>query len=619
MVQEEIIIIKGQEQGITEATDKVTALANATKKATVNSDEMSSSMKGSSNAVLENGGAMGLLNDLTGGYAMMVKDAVEASVLFTRSQKLAAIQQKIYTAVMGTSTGAMKIFRIALISTGIGAIVVAVGLLIANFDKVKKVVMNLVPGMAIIGKIIGGIVDAITDFVGVTSDASREVERMVERANASLKKNEHFLEANGDKYDQYTQRKIRATIDFHKKVKELQDDEELNDNERLERIEDFRQKQNREILKADSDREAERAKIREDAAKKESDEAKKLADEAKRKRDLESAKEKERVDAIAKIRDDYRKKQEDAEAKSELDKINLEEERALAELTRLKATEEQKAEVRKFYDAQRAADLKKTTDELKQIEKDKIKAERDLELDQKQWSIDNETDPLLKLQKQKELLEEQTQIELDKLQSDIDNSRLSATERANAEIQYAKVKQDLDQGLSDLNKQLSEQQAITDKGVADNKKNLALSTAQAIFQAVGKGAEFTKGVAVAQAIQDTYLSTQKAFTSQLVAGDPTSPIRGAIAASLALAQGILNVKNILKTKTVEKGAPSASGGGGGGSAPTAPSFNLVQGTGANQIAESLAGEQVPLKAYVVSSDVSSSQALDRNIVENSTL
>jgi uncharacterized coiled-coil protein SlyX len=48
--------------------------------------------------------------------------------------------EKIQAAVIGTTTGAMKLLRIALISTGIGALVVAVGLLIANFDTVAKVV-----------------------------------------------------------------------------------------------------------------------------------------------------------------------------------------------------------------------------------------------------------------------------------------------------------------------------------------------------------------------------------------------------------------------------------------------------------------------------------------------
>jgi hypothetical protein len=41
-----------------------------------------------------------------------------------------------YSAVVGTTTGAVKLFRLALISTGIGAIIVGLGLLVANMDKV---------------------------------------------------------------------------------------------------------------------------------------------------------------------------------------------------------------------------------------------------------------------------------------------------------------------------------------------------------------------------------------------------------------------------------------------------------------------------------------------------
>lgn len=282
MAIKEEVILEVKEVGMDEYTDKANAMAKANENIASSTTDMQNSLRGSSNAVLENGGAMGLLNDLTGGYAMMVKDAVEASVLFTKSQKLAAIQQKIYTAVVGASSGAMKIFRIALVSTGVGAIVVAIGMLIANFDKVKKAVMNLIPGLSIIGDVIGGIIDAVTDFIGVTSDATRALDKMVSDADASLKKNEHFLEANGDKYDQYTQKKIQANIDYNKKVKELAEDEELTDKEKLERIADFREKANRQIVQADKDREAERDKIRQAEAEKEEQEAKRRADEYKR-------------------------------------------------------------------------------------------------------------------------------------------------------------------------------------------------------------------------------------------------------------------------------------------------------------------------------------------------
>ena len=66
------------------------------------------------------------------------------------------------------------------------------------------------------------------------------------------------------------------------------------------------------------------------------------------------------------------------------------------------------------------------------------------------------------------------------------------------------------------------------------------------------------------------------------------------------------------------GGGSSSGGGGSGAAP-APSFNLVQGTGSNQIAEGLATERRPVQAYVVASQVTTAQSLDRNIIDRATL
>lgn len=55
---------------------------------------------------------------------------------------LNAAAQKAYTLAVGASSGALKIFRLALMGTGIGAIIVAIGLLIANFDTVKDAILN---------------------------------------------------------------------------------------------------------------------------------------------------------------------------------------------------------------------------------------------------------------------------------------------------------------------------------------------------------------------------------------------------------------------------------------------------------------------------------------------
>ena len=55
---------------------------------------------------------------------------------------LSTAAQTAYAAVVGTSTGALKAFRIALASTGIGLIVVAVGALVANWDKLTAAIFG---------------------------------------------------------------------------------------------------------------------------------------------------------------------------------------------------------------------------------------------------------------------------------------------------------------------------------------------------------------------------------------------------------------------------------------------------------------------------------------------
>lgn len=75
-------------------------------------------------------GALALLQ----GTQTLLNELKKSDNIITRAQ---IATQKIYTAAVGETVGAQKAFRIALLATGIGAIVVAVGLLAANWDKVK--------------------------------------------------------------------------------------------------------------------------------------------------------------------------------------------------------------------------------------------------------------------------------------------------------------------------------------------------------------------------------------------------------------------------------------------------------------------------------------------------
>lgn len=76
---------------------------------------------------------------------------------------------------------------------------------------------------------------------------------------------------------------------------------------------------------------------------------KKSDDEKQKALEKSEADETKRLDSIQKIQDDFKLKQQDKDAETELQKINLEEERKLAELERLGATEQQKLAIKEYY------------------------------------------------------------------------------------------------------------------------------------------------------------------------------------------------------------------------------------------------------------------------------
>jgi hypothetical protein len=156
---------------------------------------------------------------ITQGFAAMREGANSVKQLGTAIKSLTIFQTAYNFVNNATSTG-LKVLRGALIATGIGALVVGVGLLIANFDKLKAAALKLVPGLALIGNAIGGVVNSITDFVGITSEAGRAMEKMQESAEKSLKSNAKFLKEHGSQIDQYTKQKIDAVNEYYEALKE---------------------------------------------------------------------------------------------------------------------------------------------------------------------------------------------------------------------------------------------------------------------------------------------------------------------------------------------------------------------------------------------------------------
>jgi len=138
-----------------------------------------------------------------------------------------------------------------------------------------------------------------------------------------------------------------------------------------------------------------------------------------------------------------------------------------------------------------------------------------------------------------------------------------------------------------------------------------------------KAFKINKAASIAQAIVSTYLGANAIFAS--AAANPKTvlfPAQPFIAAGIAITSGLANVAKIARTKFEGGGG---GGGGGNNTAPpsnagqtvtsSAPSFQIVGNSGTNPLA-GLGG--APIKAYVVSAEVTTSQQLDRNHVKNAT-
>jgi hypothetical protein len=127
-----------------------------------------------------------------------------------------------------------------------------------------------------------------------------------------------------------------------------------------------------------------------------------------------------------------------------------------------------------------------------------------------------------------------------------------------------------------------------------------------------------KAINIASAVIDTYKAANMALAS-------SPPPFSFIAAGAAITAGLLNVKKIASQQfqggtassggggSFSGGGSMASSGGGGTSNVITPNFNIVGNNGQNQL-----GQIAPVQAYVVSGEMTTQQALDRNRLRNAT-
>ena len=201
------------------------------------------------------------------------------------------------------------------------------------------------------------------------------------------------------------------------------------------------------------------------------------------------------------------------------------------------------------------------------------------------------------------------------IQRDADLQKLADAGATEAEINRIK------QSYSDKAKQISQEEAKFQEALRKQNITDALAATSSILAntaaLIGEGMAGYKAVAIAQATIDTYTSAQAAYKS--VVGIPVvGPVLAPIAAGVAVAAGIKSVQNIMKTKI-----PGAADTGSGAlpSASTVPAFDPSQASGGTTVT---AGNNVVtagqggqggnvIKAYVVSSDLTGQQEKDKKI------
>jgi hypothetical protein len=289
------------------------------------------------------------------------------------------------------------------------------------------------------------------------------------------------------------------------------------------------------------------------------------------------------------------------------------------------------ADIKKKYDDEAA---KKQEEVDKKAKEDLLKKQADergillvglqskLEaLDAENARIDGDFEQdLARLTEKRTLLAEQEALELQ-------NTELTEFQRTEIRKKYA-----------DARKGITDQEIATEKAAAEAKNQinqaylgLFQQFGSVLSQVAGKnkalaiaGVIIQQAASIGQIIASTGIANAKAVAaSPLTFGMPWVAINS-VSAGLSIAASVAGaVKSISE---INKAASQAGvTGGGGGSAASAPAIaaprvagaaapQIQTGGGMNpntQIAQTLSAAQKPVRAYVVSGDVSSQQALDR--------
>jgi len=326
---------------------------------------------------------------------------------------------------------------------------------------------------------------------------------------------------------------------------------------------------------------------------------------------------------------------------------------------KVKRAEEKKQQELDFKELEEA---NKRKEELTEEEQEKLKKSRE-EL----------AKIIAKSTKQAEDLEDITEVQKterrrERALKELEDVKLSETEKREAKKQINDLYDSLEKDAAETdakNTKAKRQKTIAEENAAEKKRRddtikFRNQTFDNAVKLAGEETKLGKALLLAKQLllaRDFALSMKAAIADATVtnlragvtASDATVEVAGSVAKAAnaapaplnlpfilsAIATGIGIIGSVRSAVKATKQATSPLGGGGGGGGVTGftspsispvgagsapPSFNIVGQTGTNQLADAIGGQnQRPLRTYVVASDVSSAQSLDRNIITGASL
>ena len=291
------------------------------------------------------------------------------------------------------------------------------------------------------------------------------------------------------------------------------------------------------------------------------------------------------------------------------------------------------AQIEGFRSEQLANDLALDREKI-ELTNTKLESEANLSIERKRIIAEQIEDDLTRLQRQQEIDAEEEILQTERLQRVIDEAKEGTQAKVDAIIALNEFEVEISQKKLEREKEIGEKEIENAQAVADAKKAIQdaqFANAEAGISLLKTLAGDNKKIQAAALIAEnavgiakTIIATQTANAAALAtpqavltSGAAAVPVIAAnnIAAGISIAASVAATAQGLSALKAG-GSPTTGGELPQGGGAQAPSFNVVGDSGVNQLATL---QQQPTQAFVVSGEVTTAQALDRNSVQNATL